>query len=81
MGKPVEAPEIFNNPDPSILELGQEFKSVDIPTTLDGAYNGNGQFKVPDGMVFRLKGVDKRGRREHGIGQAYKIVETDSSGN
>lgn len=74
--KSAEAPEVFNNPDAVIIGPGKRIRSVDVPIAPDGAYNGNGQFKNAEGLIFKIKGFDKtQGEGIDWFGQGYIAEE------
>ena len=80
MSKNPETPELFNNPKKATLHWREELVVVKIPITPDGAYFGNGEYKVTNGDIFQITEVDKRNGRTRWFGKGYIKVETDFGG-
>lgn len=80
MGKSVEAPVVFSDPKKVTLKYGERLVAVKIPTTSDGAYCGNGEYKVPEGIVFPLIEMGTKRGKERCFGRGHIIVQTDFNG-
>lgn len=75
MGSPDRAPELLSDPKNVVLKQGERLQPVCVEITPEGVYNGNGQFKDPEGIIFKIIGFDRSNGREFWIGRAY-IIKT-----
>lgn len=73
MGSPDRAPELFSDPKNVVLKRYERLQPVCVEITPEGIYNGNGQFKDPADMIFKIIGFDRSNGREFWIGRAYTI--------
>lgn len=80
MGKSIEAPEVFSDPKRIALKQGERLVDVKIPTTSDGAYCGNGEYKVQEGLIFPLIEMGTKRGKERCFGRGHIIVQTGFNG-
>lgn len=70
-----EKPELFNDKEKIVLRYGQIIKTVIIPITPCGSYNGNGEYQDPEDQLFKIIGFERSEAENTWIGRAYIICE------
>lgn len=70
-----EKPELFSDPESVVLKRGQILRTVIIPITPCGSYNGNGEYQDPEDQIFKIIGWERKMDGDYWTGRAYIICD------